>query len=303
MARRWNNNNLKVLISTTIGLVGNESYKTQLLCIVGLMYDLPSMVQALGRIRPSRRTNHSKCMIFTMPENRDRLQTRMKDVDSRFDELVSAGIVLNSHKEKYLKSMTVASVNEWLFNDIGCRYVSLADRMGFDQEKCGICDSCTSTPVCRLAIAGNQGRRESITMKENGIQLLRRLRYKCIVCNETECKGDCVVKSIKGRGVVCYHCLGNHRTTQCQNYKGLLKGKACYSCYCYNYSGITSHHFTKCRERGQIMERLRCLIQSQYHPKKSQSDKDKSVFRQFIGGIYANEETFFKFLNQYKDYK
>ena len=44
VASEWNNDSLKVLITTTIGLVGNESSRTQMVCIVGLLYNLPSIV-------------------------------------------------------------------------------------------------------------------------------------------------------------------------------------------------------------------------------------------------------------------
>lgn len=264
VARQWKNNNLKVLISTTIGLVGNESYNTQLVCIVGFLYDLPSIVQAIGRIRPNRRKKDtSSCVIFTPTNNNRQLHLQKQDNKSKFDMLVGAGVLSSKHKEKYMTSMTTDAVSNWLLKDVGCRFVSLANRLGFDQRKCGLCDACTETAICKLASLRNESARKSNEMKENGLQLLQRLKYKCIVCNKQECKGDCVVKSIR-QNMVCYHCLGRHRSIQCNNYKELLKGKACYSCYCYNYSGSTSHSFTTCREKGQIMERLRCIIQSKY---------------------------------------
>ena len=45
IAKKWNDSTLEVLITTTLGLVGNENKKTQMICIVGLLYNLPSIVQ------------------------------------------------------------------------------------------------------------------------------------------------------------------------------------------------------------------------------------------------------------------
>ena len=52
VATNWSAGAIRILISKTLGLVGNESAKTQLIVIVGVLYNLLSIVQAMGRIRP-----------------------------------------------------------------------------------------------------------------------------------------------------------------------------------------------------------------------------------------------------------
>jgi len=301
IAIKWNGNKLRVLVSTTLGLVGNESSRTQLVCIVGLLYNLPSIVQSLGRIRPIQRSNVSQCRIFTNTNNQSRIQIDKNDSTTAMNELIGSGILSSDHQKKYKRSMTCTAVNKWLFEDQGCRYVSLAARLGYTQVPCNLCDACTETNVAMLG----DSKREEIQLRErereNGIRLLSRLKQKCICCNKTDCDGTCV--AMKQNPRVCLRCLGNHRVTKCTfDYVSILNQKACYGCYVYNYSQGTRHNIQDCSRKGGIQERLRGLIHYDYLKKKNRT-KNNSDFLYHLSGIYSNEESFFKFLDRYKDFK
>lgn len=301
IAKKWNDNLLRVLISTTLGLVGNECSKTQLVCIVGLMYNIPSIVQSIGRIRPKRRNANSQCRIYTAMNHKSILRSRKEECFKMVDELIGCNIVSKDCKGKYLKSMTVHSVNGWLFHDQGCRMVSLSSRLGFEQSPCRLCDRCTDTCVNRAAVLRKKQLDSNKVEKESGIRLLSRLKQKCLVCNNTSCSGTCLVRNRSG--LVCFHCLGSHVASKCPKaYRTILKNKACYSCYKFNYSEDCIHHFTECSKEGQIKERLRCLIQHDYQQKKK-NRRIQSNFEQHLSGIYASEVTFFKFLYHYRDWK
>lgn len=304
IAKKWNENEIQVLISTSLGLVGNESSKTQLVCIIGLLYNLPSIVQAMGRIRPARRTENSTCMIFTAEHNFEKIQVSKVDSLNAFNELVGCKIMSIDTKIQYFRSMSLGSVNNWLFDDTGCRMVSLGKRLGFTQNICKVCDICTNTNVKRSSISKQLLMDKQICEKELGIQLLQRFRFKCICCNNSFCTGICVVKKM-GRGLNCYHCLGNHRSSECSIYKPILKGKACFSCYQFNYSQQSVHIYTACNEDGQIRERLRALIQNDFLQKRTQKRRSGETysFQEHLSGIYANVDTYFRFLHKYKDWK
>ena len=301
VAKKWNNDSLKILITTTLGIVGNESSKTGMVCIVGLHYNLASIVQAYGRIRFRRRTKYSKCSIFTSTNNNARLYTAKNEDKTKLDELIGMGIVSDLNRNKYRRSMTSESVHEWLFNDQGCRLVSLATRMGFKQERCSLCDICTNTCVSISARAKRKEISMSKMKRQIGIQIIARLKKKCICCNRNDCDGNCVVR--RRKGMTCYHCLGAHSASKCKKeHKNILKGKACYSCYMYNYSQECIHHHTVCSGDGGIKERLRGLIQYDYIEKTKSGDRRMS-FIVHLAGIFGSEEAFFGFLYKYRDWK
>lgn len=302
VAKRWCNDEIKVLISTTLGLVGNESSKTQLVVIVGMLYNLPSIVQSIGRVRPMRRKKDSLCCIYTSNNNFNRMVVAKDDSIVAFRELVGCGILEDESKDNYMKSMTMSAVNKWLFVDKGCRMVSLALRLGYKQEPCHLCDICTDTCVKVASVQKKSQMKVNNKEKVEGIRLLTRLKRKCMCCNSSSCNGLCVVRKLS-KGLICFHCLGKHRVADCdKSYKKVLHGKACFSCYVYNYSPDCVHDFKECSKDGEVKERLRGLIHYDYCQKNKENGLKRS-FVEHLSCIYASESTFFKFLYKYKDCK
>ncbi len=303
VARKWAGNDIRVLISTTLGLVGNESSKTGLVCIVGMLYNLPSIVQSIGRIRPMRRTKNSRCSIFTAESYSDKMKAQRNVVLASCNQLIGCNVLSEENKGRYLQSMTMNAVNNWLFRDIGCRFVTLAKRLGFNQEtRCGLCDKCVGTEVNKLSRVKKRGIDIAGIHRDMGIRLLDRLKHKCICCNDVRCSGTCVVEK-RVKGMACYHCMGGHRASQCKKiYKTVLEGKACYSCFVFNYGQDSMHGFRDCSKDGGVKERLRALIQHDYLDKKMKRN-DEDLWFSHLSGIYASEGSFFKFLYKYKDMK
>jgi len=303
IAKKWSNSEIKILISTTLGLVGNECSNTQMVCIVGMMYNLPSIVQAIGRIRPMRRNDNSICSIFTQEKNHDKIALDKDEKANAFRELVACNILSDENSAMYFQSMTMQSVHNWLFNDTGCRYTSIARRLGYNIPSCKVCDKCSSKHILYSGTKKTQEISSHQIHKHHGIQLLLRLKQKCIVCNDTNCSGTCVVRNIKSK-VVCFHCLGSHLSNQCKIYKPILDRKACYSCYVFNYDQRSYHDYRQCSKEGEIREKLRALIQHDFlNNVKKNCDNQQSNYQEHLSGIYASENTFFKFLYRYKDWK
>lgn len=304
VAQKWNNDELQVLISTTLGLVGNESSKTQLVCIVGLLYDIPSVIQSIGRIRPKRRTRDSECIIFTKPDNRQMVLDSYAANKVKRDELIGCNILNKEHSTKYLKSMTIQAVNAWLVSDRGCRIVNLYSRFGYQTSRCMLCDHCTGTSVSRSALIRLERNNVNKCQKRDGITLLQRLKSKCIVCNSRECYGKCVAAGLglsNGGKAVCFKCLGNHYSRNCKReYELVLRGKACYCCFQFNYSDECRHDFSQCSGAGGIKERLRALIQHDYC-EKQENRGSKITFTEHLSGIFASSESFFLFLYKYRN--
>ena len=298
VASEWNTDKLQVLISTTIGLVGNESTKTQLVCITGLLYNIPSIVQSIGRIRPKQRNDDSLVRVFVPHTVNARLHLDKVNSEHNFQQLCSTRIIAETNRSKYRKCMTVTSVYEWVNCDLGCRFVSLAARMGYNQDICKVCDNCRKSPANKSAILKRKEVKKYKEEKDFGLRLLHKCKSHCPCCKNTTCIGTCVVR--KQKGIYCFHCLGSHVASKCPGkWKKVLEGKACYSCFRYRLSDNDNHHFSQCSKLGEIQERLRGLIHYKYFDEVGKGLEQN--FIQYLAGIYANESTYFKFLYQFKN--
>ena len=297
VASKWGNNQLKVLISTTLGLVGNESINTQLVCIVGLLYDLLSVIQAMGRIRPNRRNDDSSMYIFIPTELKRQLHLDSIDSKINFTQLKSNKIIDSNCEDYYHKCMTATSVYEWITKDIGCRLVSLSRRLGYKGRTCKKCDNCTSTNINKASKLKHHNLRVWNKEKEYARDILERLKRYCLVCKKRSCIGICIVSN--SASLQCFHCLGKHRARECKNdYKRILKDKACFSCYAYNMSQSDNHDYNTCSKDGQIKERLRGLIHYAY---KEQRKKGVNIsYINYLAGIYSSERSYIKFLYSFR---
>ena len=266
VATNWSGGTLRVLISTTIGLVGNESASTQLVCIVGILYDIPSIVQAIGRIRPRRRNDDSMMKIFISKNVKSKLYLGKVECNSHFKQLLSSRVISKYKKTIYMKCMTVDSVHEWMMRDIGCRLVSLASRMGYDQTRCKICDNCRTSPAAKSAKLKQIEVTKFQNNKRMGNMVIDKLKQLCLCCKNKSCDGTCVLRSQPG--IHCYHCLSRHMAKKCPgNWKKVLETKACYSCFRYRVDD-DNHDYRDCSRKGEIQERLRGLIHHEYLEEK-----------------------------------
>ena len=127
------------------------SSHTQFICIVGILYDIPSIVQAIGQIRPKRQTEHSRVIFFVPERVQSRLHYAQINAANNFQGLVSNMILPSTKEESYKECMTLTSVHDWMFKDVGCRFVNLSKRLGYTQNKCNLCDACTENGTTRTA--------------------------------------------------------------------------------------------------------------------------------------------------------
>lgn len=58
-AKRWISGEIKILVTTTAGLVGNESKNARTIIVVGLIYNISNLLQAMGRLRPEQRDEYA----------------------------------------------------------------------------------------------------------------------------------------------------------------------------------------------------------------------------------------------------
>jgi ERCC4-related helicase len=66
IAKEWSKGGFRVLISTTIGLVGKENPNCKHIACAGYLHDNMQVIQAIGHLRPSQRTTNGK-VLFSIP--------------------------------------------------------------------------------------------------------------------------------------------------------------------------------------------------------------------------------------------
>ena len=300
VASQWKSKRLRILISSTIGIVGNENENTNTVIIVGLLYDLLAVVQCCGRIRPHRRNEQSCVHIFLPAETKHIVREQNKTEKLHFNQLSTLGILKNSDNEDYLQCLTSESVMSWINNTSICRVIGLGKCLGYNLKRCNICDICIGTEIGKVAVNTTQQLDYENTTKEQGIAVLQLLRQKCIVCNRKNCNGGCNV-----RPGYCFKCNGKHSTKDClKEYIPMFKNKCCYNCYCL-FDGETKRHtFQWCINinNSGYKERIRALLFDHFNANSSSGHRS---FVNVIEKIYANKQSYFSFLAGYykKDMK
>ncbi|KAI2512855.1 hypothetical protein MHU86_1401 [Fragilaria crotonensis] len=110
-AEAWSNGKLDILISTTMGLVGNENPYCRYLVCVGYLYDSMQIVQAFGRLRNYMRTSFGQ-VLFAVP---DKLSDhRTKDDEHRYTRLLNENFISSKDHCNFKAVMTSSGVHDWL---------------------------------------------------------------------------------------------------------------------------------------------------------------------------------------------
>ena len=129
-AQLWSRGVSNVLVSTTAGLVGNESRSCRVVLVLGLLYDLMSVVQAMGRLRPLQRRSNG-CIEFLVQTPSEEHLRRMRGADHvKSAELLRRGVLTEESLSSYELVGTRIGVHDWTFKDSGCRLVALGHRFG-----------------------------------------------------------------------------------------------------------------------------------------------------------------------------
>lgn len=110
-AMEWCLGKLDVLITTTMGLVGNENPLCRYLVCVGYLYDSMQIVQALGRLRNYMRLSHGQ-VLFAVPDMLG--DHRVKDDKHQNTRLLNEKFVSPEDHSNFQAIMTSSGVCDWL---------------------------------------------------------------------------------------------------------------------------------------------------------------------------------------------
>jgi len=300
VASKWRKGEFKVLISTSIALVGNENPMCRYIACAGVFYDSMQLVQAFGRLRPYMRSA-TGMIYFAAPETLS--GARIKEDEHRLTRLVNEKLVSNADLQNFKATMTSGGVHQWHVNAYhgkdGCALKILSASFGKTRTNCGACPFCKKIPIttaqseAAIRIA-TERRNEQSTER-----ILAKLALQCLVCKKDHCRGLPILKTgqtsqlPENRGCCfrmdsCYQCgVSRHKRAQCCD-KSYMHQIACCECWVFkNVPGYVRHVTTACQVKG----RLRRLLSDHFLRFKVQA-----TFKDYLEGIYTSSSTFCEFM-------
>jgi AraC-like DNA-binding protein len=147
IAEEWSNSSFRVLISTSIGLVGNENLNCKYIACAGYLHDNMQVIQAIGRLRPCQRTSYGKiffCVPFGLPK------FRIEEDENHLTSLKNENLLSSENNLDFCWTMSSRGVKLWCMaairGDRGCSMKLLSKVFGRDTEDCGACQACCLCP-------------------------------------------------------------------------------------------------------------------------------------------------------------
>ena len=308
ISKQWTSDVLQVLITTTLGIVGNENTSTQYVGIIGYLYDILSVFQSIGRIRPHRRQKGISMIKVTVPVLNDYIrQSMQRDDEQKFISLKSAKLLKEEDKAIFHQCLSSKSVVDWIHNECQCRRQALLSRLGADKigEICGDCDVCTSniSHITQMAMKATKKIKQTEVSMHKAKQILRELGNSCSLCRKQSCNGFVCLPNHKkkwydGR---CFKCLSKqHRSKECQIIFQCFKDKSC-CYYCFGHHSYLGQTFHLPGTECILQDRLKVTIQLDYL--LNNSSQNENGFINHLHKIYATEQTFMNFINEKVHFK
>ena len=281
-ARKWHDAEADVLISSTVALMGNENSRCRLLVIVGYLFDFSSLLQAIGRLRPTQRTKEAKVLVV-LPRIDQASQSRnIQQMNQKFESLMRMGLLEQEDYADFAAYFGIGGLYKF-FNKKGvCRWVGMASVLGQPRDVCGVCDQCMvpkqDPPVVEQRRKQCMRNKEEEELLKNAKAVLLKLEDGCPSCGKATCDGE---KCMSG----CYACGGRHPISKCKiDRSGIMQGKGCY--YCYDlYQRVGAHNANECRMKRRLR---RAVVQHCYkvvHP---------GGVKAFLEEMFASQQNWYR---------
>lgn len=287
IAGEWGDGGFQVLLSTTIGLVGNENRNCQHILIVGFLFSLMNVIQAVGRLRQSQRVGGSSVRLYYHILGQAQLDAFEIREHSAFESLRARKLV-GENENYFVKVATISGLYDWLSHDNGCLVKNLSERYGINRVECRVCDGCRGQPTRRLArTARTEAVRDNVTANR-AMLVLKKMMERCLHCGMGSCNGESCMERR------CFRCGKGHPRGTCKESNTaslVLKGKACYQCFdLYQRRDYQNHDATTC----PLKRRLRRMI-------FARTENLTSSFVKSLSGIYSDENAFYTFVASLED--
>ena len=316
VAKQWSEGAIQLLVSTTIALVGNENSACRHVLVVGYLFNLINLVQAVGRLRPRQRQTGGSFGVF-LPLLLRRDFQRKEQMNTIEFAALRAKRLIGGDRGLFDRLLTTKGINDWAIDTVSCRVLSLSKVFGFERGACLVCDTCVGgvsmniipatnesaiaasaaemvvvhsatkrvveTPVEHTARVRTGLSKEQNQTRNRAILVLKGLEEKCLFCGKVNCNGEGCLKG-------CFNCGKNHYKSKCPEKDSVakaLRGKACYQCFDpHSRQGYVQHSPQECI----LKRRLRRLIF-----KKTQNSD--ATLAQVLGSVYSSDATFYTYVS------
>jgi len=291
IASLWSGGHLNVLVTTTCGLLGNENRKCKSVIVVGYLYSLMNVVQALGRLRPGAQRINARFVMFLNNPVPHVLHTAGGSWAQQRERIKSAQVsgsgVLAHVPKAYLSIGTNYGIQKWARGESGCMLNSLCLKFGYDENwpvGCRVCTRCRSDSVRRRMDHVEERAQQHKVQEQKALEIISRLQGSCLFCHRDACTGE------ECHNGLCFKCgTRGCGSSQCSfDKKVFLSGKACMGCFDhYNREGYSYHSVKDC----PLKRRLRRLIFSKVNSNKP--------INELLTDIYSSTESFYNFVSTF----
>jgi hypothetical protein len=146
-AKAWASGTHDVLVSTIVALVGNENKKCKKIVIGGFLYNVSSLVQAIGRLRPDQRGHDARVEVFYYPITAQAKEDAKQTEGNSFQELRSASCLQDDCFGDYSQIFSPVGLQKILAMKTGCFLQSLSSCYGFARQPCLQCALCIQSTI------------------------------------------------------------------------------------------------------------------------------------------------------------
>jgi hypothetical protein len=143
-AKNWYKGGYDVLVSTVVALVGNENRLCQSIVVAGFLFNVSSLVQAIGRLRPGQRGPSSKVQVFRFPIRTANRQDARQQCSVLWSEILEAGCLNMNSRQQFANLFSPVGLQEVLSLKEGCYLQHLSKFFGFVRLPCDRCGLCVS---------------------------------------------------------------------------------------------------------------------------------------------------------------
>jgi superfamily II DNA helicase RecQ len=279
LLKKWEDNTEKVLVSTFTDGIDNSS--TENVIIVGATYSLYNMVQAIGRIRPSRQ-NYSRAGVHIFHSTKY-ININEQDILDSVSCAIGGQVFPEEKREAviqyYSRMFHISGYTKWIQGK-SCLRKSLYDQFSIKSGDCKHCSNCVSKNIVnKTAIQAkniiNKEERERVMV----CNAVKSMLTACLVCSRQECNGIQCFPTKQNRCFCCHVVISKqtfHKSSQCPadttSKKIDTQGQSCPTCFLtfskdMPYRGTTENHLNNnCQHKKRIKRVLLYGVENANNP-------------------------------------
>ena len=216
-AKKWYKGGCDVLVSTVVALVGNENKLCKTIVVAGFLFNVSSLVQAIGRLRPEQRGPTSKVQVFRFPFRKQNRKDAKLQSQVLYSEILEAGCLREDSREQFELLFTPVGLQQVLSLKQGCYLQFLSKLFGHVRLPCGRCGLCefgkevdstlSSVPMVAISADVFAGRSNCVPAKHRASD-----QSVVSLCSKRQClKSDHVVENKKIRKAESHTTADLHR--------------------------------------------------------------------------------------------